>query len=42
MIKINNLVANYTTVRGQVTAVDHVTFEIPDGVTLGSRGNRMW
>ncbi len=38
MIKINNLVANYTTVRGQVTAVDHVDFEIPDGVTLGIAG----
>jgi len=38
MIKINNLVANYTTVRGTVTAVDNVNFEIPDGITLGIAG----
>lgn len=38
MIKIKNLVANYTTVRGTVTAVDNVSFEIPDGVTLGIAG----
>ncbi|HSV86262.1 MAG TPA: ABC transporter ATP-binding protein [Levilinea sp.] len=38
MIKINNLVANYTTIRGTVTAVDYVNFEIPDGVTIGIAG----
>jgi peptide/nickel transport system ATP-binding protein len=38
MIKLNNLVANYTTVRGTVTAVDNVDIEIPDGVTLGIAG----
>ena len=38
MIKINNLVATYTTVRGTVTAVDNVNIEIPDGVILGIAG----
>lgn len=38
MIKLNNLVANYTTVRGQVAAVDGVQLEIPDGIILGVAG----
>ncbi|MBI5301074.1 MAG: ABC transporter ATP-binding protein [Chloroflexi bacterium] len=38
MIKLNNLVANYTTVRGQVSAVDGVQLEIPDGIILGVAG----
>ncbi|NLG98334.1 MAG: ABC transporter ATP-binding protein [Chloroflexi bacterium] len=38
MIHINNVVANYTTVRGTVTAVDHVSIQIPHGVTLGIAG----
>lgn len=38
MIKLNHLVANYTTVRGQVSAVDDVHLEIPDGIILGIAG----
>lgn len=38
MIKLTNLSANYTTVRGQVTAVDNVHIEIPEGITLGIAG----
>jgi len=38
MIKLNNLVANYTTVRGQVTAVDGIQLEIPSGIILGIAG----
>lgn len=38
MIRLNNLVANYTTVRGQVTAVDGVQLEIPNGIILGIAG----
>lgn len=38
MIRINNLVATYTTVRGTVTAVDRVNIEIPEGITLGIAG----
>lgn len=38
MIKLNNIVATYTTKRGQVNAVDGVTLEIPDGIILGIAG----
>lgn len=38
MIKLNNLVATYTTVRGQVSAVDGVQLDVPSGVTLGIAG----
>jgi peptide/nickel transport system ATP-binding protein len=38
MIKLNNLVAKYTTVRGQVAAVDGVQLDIPSGVTVGIAG----
>src|SRR5512138_2820308 len=38
MIRINHLVATYTTTRGTVDAVDGVNLEIPDGVTLGIAG----
>ncbi len=38
MIKLNNLVANYTTVRGQITAVDGIHLEIPNGIILGIAG----
>lgn len=38
MIKLTNLSANYTTVRGTVTAVNNVNLEIPDGITLGIAG----
>lgn len=38
MIRLNNIIANYTTVRGTVTAVDGVNLEIPDGITLGIAG----
>jgi len=38
MIKLNNLVAKYTTVRGQVTAVEGVNLEIPDGTIVGIAG----
>ena len=38
MIKLKNLSANYTTVRGTVTAVDNVNLEIPDSIILGIAG----
>lgn len=38
MIKLNNIVATYTTVRGQVNAVDGVNLEVPDGTILGVAG----
>jgi peptide/nickel transport system ATP-binding protein len=38
MIKLNNLVATYTTTRGTVDAVDGVNLEIPEGITLGIAG----
>ncbi len=38
MIKLNNIVATYTTVRGQVNAVDGVDLEIPAGTILGIAG----
>jgi peptide/nickel transport system ATP-binding protein len=38
MIKLNSVVATYTTTRGTVNAVDGVSLEIPDGVTLGIAG----
>ena len=38
MIKLDNVVATYTTVRGRVGAVDGVTLEIPDASILGIAG----
>lgn len=38
MIKLNHIVATYTTKRGQVNAVDGVTLTIPDGIILGIAG----
>jgi peptide/nickel transport system ATP-binding protein len=38
MIKLNNIVATYTTVRGQVNAVDGVDLEIPSGQIIGIAG----
>ncbi|HXF63087.1 MAG TPA: ABC transporter ATP-binding protein, partial [Caldilineaceae bacterium] len=38
MIKLNNIVASYTTVRGQVNAVDGVNLEVPEGTILGVAG----
>jgi peptide/nickel transport system ATP-binding protein len=38
MITLDRLVATYTTVRGQVTAVDQVSLEIPNGIILGVAG----
>jgi peptide/nickel transport system ATP-binding protein len=38
MIRLNHLVANYTTTRGTVNAVDGVDLEIPHGITLGIAG----
>ena len=38
MIRLENIVATYTTQRGQVNAVDGVTLDIPDGITLGIAG----
>ncbi|MDI9546477.1 MAG: ABC transporter ATP-binding protein [Chloroflexota bacterium] len=38
MINLNNIVATYTTVRGQVDAVDGVNLEIPSGTILGIAG----
>ncbi len=38
MIRLNNIVATYTTVRGQVNAVDGVTLTIPDGKIVGVAG----
>ena len=38
MIKLNNIVATYTTVRGQVDAVDGVDLTIPSGKIVGVAG----
>ena len=38
MIKLNNIVATYTTVRGQVDAVDGIDLEIPSSTILGIAG----
>ena len=38
MIKLENIVASYTTQRGKVNAVDGVTLTIPDGVIVGIAG----
>lgn len=38
MIKLDNIVATYTTQRGQVNAVDGVTLEIPDSIIMGIAG----
>jgi peptide/nickel transport system ATP-binding protein len=38
MIRLNNVVATYTTQRGTVNAVDGVNLEIPDGIILGIAG----
>ena len=38
MIRLNNITATYTTVRGQVDAVDGVDLEIPDGKIVGVAG----
>ena len=38
MIKLKNIQATYTTVRGTVTAVDKVNLEIPNGIILGIAG----
>jgi peptide/nickel transport system ATP-binding protein len=38
MIKLNSLVATYSTVRGQVNAVDGVHLEIPNGNIVGIAG----
>ncbi len=38
MIRLNNIVATYTTVRGQVDAVDGVNLTIPDGKIVGVAG----
>src|SRR6478672_10213453 len=38
MIKLDNIVATYTTQRGQVNAVDGVTLELPDSLILGIAG----
>lgn len=38
MIKLDNIVATYTTQRGTVNAVDGVTLEIPDSIVMGIAG----
>ena len=38
MIKLNNIVATYTTVRGQVNAVDGINLAIPSGKIVGIAG----
>lgn len=38
MITLNHIVATYTTVRGQVTAVDNIDLQIPNGIILGVAG----
>lgn len=38
MIRLNNIVATYTTVRGQVNAVDGVDLTIPAGQIIGIAG----
>jgi peptide/nickel transport system ATP-binding protein len=38
MITLNHIIATYTTVRGQVTAVDDIDLQIPNGIILGVAG----
>ena len=38
MIRLDNIVATYTTQRGKVNAVDGVTLEIPDSIVMGIAG----
>ena len=38
MIKLNNIIATYTTERGQVNAVDGLNLEFPSGKTIGIAG----
>ena len=38
MIRLNNVVASYRTVRGSIAAVDGVTLTIPDGCIVGVAG----
>ena len=38
MIKLNDIIATYTTVRGQVNAVDGIDLEIPTGKIVGIAG----
>lgn len=38
MIRLDNIVATYTTQRGHVNAVDGVTLEIPDSIVMGIAG----
>ena len=38
MIKLNNVEATYTTVRGKVKAVEGINLEIPDSIILGIAG----
>lgn len=38
MIKLDNIEATYTTVRGKVKAVEGISLEIPDGIILGIAG----
>src|SRR6476620_153466 len=38
MIKLDNIVATYTTQRGQMNAVDGINLEIPDSVIVGIAG----
>lgn len=38
MIKLDNIEATYTTVRGKVKAVEGVSIEIPEGIILGIAG----
>ncbi len=38
MIRLNNVVATYTTKRGRVNAVEGVSLEIPDNIVLGIAG----
>ncbi|MCB9423389.1 MAG: ABC transporter ATP-binding protein [Ardenticatenaceae bacterium] len=38
MIKLDNIEATYTTVRGKVKAVEGVSLEIPDGIIMGIAG----
>ena len=38
MIKLDNIVATYTTQRGTVNAVDGVSLEIPDSIVMGIAG----
>lgn len=38
MIRLDNIVATYTTQRGTVNAVDGLTLDIPDGIVMGIAG----